>query len=383
MRQNKYSIRKGTIGVSSVVISTIILAFSGSTASANEDFDNQNRQNNNSNIKHATQKQQPSIKDDGNKQHLNAQYTSIHNNTESLNQQKETTQNDATLHLNASVNKENIQNTSLEQKENLKSGNDNAFSSEVLANVGKQSLTTNNKDANESVSKIENNQQTDSTAKEDNGNEERQSARTTHTTQENNALAHRLKANEYITDHNLKFTHVNNREYPHRYRRIQDIKAQQYQNKQLQEQQFISNQTSSELSNNQNSTKYATESYHYMQPRTQQNDCNDNYEQHHSSSQLEDSSMKINAHATNTNHNSHDEQANIQREISNRRNEQSLMNNTAPIVEQSNNVVKQTRYKNTDPIILVHGFNGFTGDNNPDPNDLYWGGRRLDIHRCK
>ena len=89
MRQNKYSIRKGTIGVSSVVISTIILAFSGSTASANEDFDNQNRQNNNSNIKHATQKQQPSIKDDGNKQHLNAQYTSIHNHTESLNQQKE------------------------------------------------------------------------------------------------------------------------------------------------------------------------------------------------------------------------------------------------------------------------------------------------------
>ncbi|MCD8826631.1 YSIRK-targeted triacylglycerol lipase [Staphylococcus gallinarum] len=354
MRQNKYSIRKGTIGVSSVVISTIILAFSGSTASANEDFDNQNRQNNNSNIKHATQKQQPSIKDDGNKQHLNAQYTSIHNHTESLNQ----------------------------QKENLKSSKDNAFSSEVVANVGKQSLTTNNKDANETVSKIENNQQTDSTAKEDNGNEERQSTRTTHTTQENNALAHRLKANECITDHNLKFTHVNNRGYPFRYKRNQGIKAQQYQNKQLQEQQFISNQTSSELSNNQNSTKYATdESYHSTQPRTQQNVGNDNYEQYHSSSQLEDSSMKINAHATNTNHNSHDEQANIQREISNRRNEQSLMNNTAPIVEQSNNVVKQTRYKNTGPIILVHGFNGFTGDNNPDPNDLYWGGRRLDIHQ--
>ena len=52
------------------------------------------------------------------------------------------------------------------------------------------SLTTNNKDANETVSKIENNQQTDSTAKEDNGNEERQSTRTTHTTQENNAVIH-------------------------------------------------------------------------------------------------------------------------------------------------------------------------------------------------
>ncbi|MBU7218329.1 YSIRK-targeted triacylglycerol lipase [Staphylococcus gallinarum] len=381
MRQNKYSIRKGTMGVSSVVISTIILAFSGSIASANEDFDNKNRQNNNLNIKSATQNKQPFIKDNGNKQHLNAQYAAIHNHTKSLKQQNETTTNDTTMHLNNSVNKENIQNTSLEQNKNSKSNKDNAFSSEVLTTVDKQTLTTNNKDANESVPKIENNQQTDNTAKEDKGNEERQSTRTTPTTQDNIALANRLKANEYITDHNPEFTHVNKRAYPHRYRRIQDIKAQQYKNNQHKAQQFISNQTSSELSNNQNRTKYATESYHYMQPRTQQNDCNDNYEQHHSSSQLEDSSMKINAHATNTNHNSHDEQANIQREISNRRNEQSLMNNTAPIVEQSNNVAKQTRYKNTDPIILVHGFNGFTGDNNPDSNDLYWGGKRLDIHQ--
>ena len=55
-------------------------------------------------------------------------------------------------------------------------------------------------------------------------------------------------------------------DYFYRYRRIQDIKAQQYKNNQHKAQQFISNQTSSELSNNQNRTKYATESYHYMQP---------------------------------------------------------------------------------------------------------------------
>ena len=49
------------------------------------------------------------------------------------------------MHLNDCVNKENIQNTSLEQNKNSKSNKDNAFSSEVLNTVDKQSLTTNNK----------------------------------------------------------------------------------------------------------------------------------------------------------------------------------------------------------------------------------------------
>lgn len=38
-----------------------------------------------------------------------------------------------------------------------------------------------------------------------------------------------------------------------------------------------------------------------------------------------------------------------------------------------------TQYKNHDPIILVHGFTGFTGENQPAGNGRYWGGSRLDL----
>ena len=33
--------------------------------------------------------------------------------------------------------------------------------------------------------------------------------------------------------------------------------------------------------------------------------------------------------------------------------------------DQTNKVAKQGQYKNQDPIVLVHGFNGFTDDINP------------------
>ena len=41
--------------------------------------------------------------------------------------------------------------------------------------------------------------------------------------------------------------------------------------------------------------------------------------------------------------------------------------------DQTNKVAKQAQYKNQDPIILVHGFNGFTDDINPSVLAHYWG----------
>ncbi|SCT00195.1 YSIRK-targeted triacylglycerol lipase [Staphylococcus caeli] len=49
--------------------------------------------------------------------------------------------------------------------------------------------------------------------------------------------------------------------------------------------------------------------------------------------------------------------------------------------EQPNKKAKQGQYKNQDPIILVHGFNGFTDDNNPAVLSHYWGGDKLDIRQ--
>ncbi|MGW7907435.1 YSIRK-targeted triacylglycerol lipase [Staphylococcus pseudoxylosus] len=49
--------------------------------------------------------------------------------------------------------------------------------------------------------------------------------------------------------------------------------------------------------------------------------------------------------------------------------------------EQPNKTAKQGQYKNQDPIILVHGFNGFTDDINPAVLAHYWGGDKLDIRQ--
>ena len=51
------------------------------------------------------------------------------------------------------------------------------------------------------------------------------------------------------------------------------------------------------------------------------------------------------------------------------------------IAEQPNKTAKQGQYKNQDPIILVHGFNGFTDDINPSVLSHYWGGDKLDIRQ--
>lgn len=49
--------------------------------------------------------------------------------------------------------------------------------------------------------------------------------------------------------------------------------------------------------------------------------------------------------------------------------------------DQTNKVAKQAQYKNQDPIILVHGFSGFTDDINPSVLAHYWGGDKLNIRQ--
>ncbi|WP_341636561.1 YSIRK-targeted triacylglycerol lipase [Staphylococcus casei] len=52
-----------------------------------------------------------------------------------------------------------------------------------------------------------------------------------------------------------------------------------------------------------------------------------------------------------------------------------------PMTEQPSKIAKQGEYKNQDPIILVHGFNGFTDDINPSILSHYWGGDKLNIRQ--
>ncbi|MBW4835905.1 MAG: YSIRK-type signal peptide-containing protein [Staphylococcaceae bacterium] len=49
------------------------------------------------------------------------------------------------------------------------------------------------------------------------------------------------------------------------------------------------------------------------------------------------------------------------------------------VKKQGDKSFPQIQYKNHDPIILVHGFNGYTADNGPVLGHNYWGGKRIKL----
>ena len=62
-------------------------------------------------------------------------------------------------------------------------------------------------------------------------------------------------------------------------------------------------------------------------------------------------------------------------------NNTSQQQGTTETKDQTNKPAKQGQYKNQDPIILVYGFNGFTDDINPSILSHYWGGDKLNIRQ--
>ncbi|NHA35321.1 lipase [Staphylococcus schleiferi] len=60
---------------------------------------------------------------------------------------------------------------------------------------------------------------------------------------------------------------------------------------------------------------------------------------------------------------------------------QSRQRQAEKLNEQPSQKAKQNYYKNRDPIVLVHGFNGFVDDKNPTVLSHYWGGEKLNIRQ--
>lgn len=52
-----------------------------------------------------------------------------------------------------------------------------------------------------------------------------------------------------------------------------------------------------------------------------------------------------------------------------------------PVTDQTNKSAKQQQFKNRDPIILVHGFNGLVGETAGPASGNYWGGDRTDLQK--
>ena len=62
-------------------------------------------------------------------------------------------------------------------------------------------------------------------------------------------------------------------------------------------------------------------------------------------------------------------------------NKKSKQQTTQQNKDQTNKKAKHSQYKNHDPIILVHGFNGFTDDINPTVLSHYWGCDKMNIRQ--
>ena len=60
---------------------------------------------------------------------------------------------------------------------------------------------------------------------------------------------------------------------------------------------------------------------------------------------------------------------------------QSRQRQAEKLNEQPSQKAKQNYYKNQEPIVLVHGFNGFVDDKNPTVLSHYWGGEKLNIRQ--
>ncbi|MCG1527334.1 YSIRK domain-containing triacylglycerol lipase GehC [Staphylococcus epidermidis] len=78
---------------------------------------------------------------------------------------------------------------------------------------------------------------------------------------------------------------------------------------------------------------------------------------------------------------SHDGLANLESNAVATINKQSKQQVSEKNEDQTNKSAKQKQYKNNDPIILVHGFNGFTDDINPSVLTHYWGGDKMNIRQ--
>lgn len=78
---------------------------------------------------------------------------------------------------------------------------------------------------------------------------------------------------------------------------------------------------------------------------------------------------------------SHDGLSNLESNAVATTNKQSKQQVSEKNEDQTNKSAKQKQYKNNDPIILVHGFNGFTDDINPSVLTHYWGGDKMNIRQ--
>ncbi|GAA6823269.1 YSIRK domain-containing triacylglycerol lipase GehC [Helicobacter pylori] len=401
-KQQKYSIRKFSVGVSSIVIASLFFIGAG-TASADES--QQAIQGNDNKTETTSPDQNNRAKVDEGQQN-NADDTTVHNKENGTNtnnsidvanehnaQTKQVQESRETEANNKSIDdKKKEANEDISQQESQQASSKNDLSKEQQTSDDDNSQTTAQTDDNDAKEQVVNK----ATQSEDNRTSNKENQQTT----KNNDSDDDNKNTAETALHNSKKDKPNDVEEPSNkqqgieneqdlYNKTDELNASTQKttkNKQdaINDQTTVATQQEKETSlNASNKNKVAHQSENINDNKVTEHDEGTST----ATSNKQDSASydSIEKLATEKTANHKDDKAPTDG-IKSLKNNAVATTNTKTAQRESENVTdqpgkkaKQGEYKNQDPIILVHGFNGFTDDKNPIVLSHYWGGDKLNI----
>ncbi|WP_367009465.1 YSIRK-targeted triacylglycerol lipase [Staphylococcus capitis] len=435
-RQNKYSIRKFSVGASSILIAALLFMGGGSAQAAEQNQEQGNPEkataqsigdeNEDSNGQQATEddtsqsakettSEQPNVEKD-NSENANDNQTSLHNE----NNQNTEQQDSETEEQNSAQNSEQTKSTEEQGKEEQTSEQDatqdSTQSSDEQVESSEDSQVDNSKedakqeDANQADSKSEETEeQTDVQTQPTEKSDEDKSTQSKPEVNQNQES----EKDSSETQDNLK---QDNPKTEDKTEEVSDSQKDTQNNQQkddlssdketTQSDRAVKNQAkdeteASQTDKDQDQTQTATAT----KPKASQQDKeNDAEEQQKVSAQDEATSEETPAEtdnhktqalsvsekanpkpekdeSSNNDKDSKDGLGTLKSNAVATTNKKSKQQTTKQQKDQTNKAAKQSQYKNHDPIILVHGFNGFTDDINPSVLAHYWGGDKMNIRQ--
>lgn len=341
-RQNKYSIRKFSVGASSILIAALLFMSGGSAQAAEQQQDkgtveNSTTQSIGDGNEKLSEQQSTQNKNVNEKSNVNSitENESLHNETpknEDLIQQQKDSQND---NKSESVVEQNKENEAFVQNHSEEKPQQEQVELEKHASENNQTLHSKAAQSNEDV-KTKPSQLDNTAAKQEDSQKEnlsKQDTQSSKTTDLLRATAQNQSKDSQSTEEINK--EVNND--------TQQVTAK--------------NDDAKVESFNLNSKEEPLKVDKQANPTTDKDKSSKNDK----GSQDGLANLESNAVATT--------------------NKQSKQQVSEKNEDQTNKSAKQKQYKNNDPIILVHGFNGFTDDINPSVLTHYWGGDKMNIRQ--
>lgn len=435
-RQNKYSIRKFSVGASSILIAALLFMGGGSAQAAEQNQEQGNPEkataqsigdeNEDSNGQQATEddtsqsakettSEQPNVEKD-NSENANDNQTSLHNE----NNQNTEQQDSETEEQNSAQNSEQTKSTEEQGKEEQTSEQDATQDSTQLSDEQVESSEDSQVDNSKEDAKQEDANQADSKSEQ---TEEQTDVQTqpTEKSDEDKSTQSKPEVNQNQesekdsseTQDNLK---QDNPKTEDKTEEVSDSQKDTQNNQQkddlssdketTQSDRAVKNQAkdeteASQTDKDQDQTQTATAT----KPKASQQDKeNDAEEQQKVSAQDEATSEETPAEtdnhktqalsvsekanpkpekdeSSNNDKDSKDGLGTLKSNAVATTNKKSKQQTTKQQKDQTNKAAKQSQYKNHDPIILVHGFNGFTDDINPSVLAHYWGGDKMNIRQ--